>query len=90
MLTWKTPLFLSGRSLGAAALDRVLLLLRRLILPWVAERGLGEEGELGGTQVRICLLEGAAGREGLSAASARPTARRSAGRACTGFAFIRL
>lgn len=54
MLTWKTLLFLSGRSLGAAVLDCVLLLLRWLILPWAAERGLGEEGELGGgTQVRI-------------------------------------
>lgn len=48
MLTWKTLLFLSGRSLGAAVLDCVLLLLRWLILPWAAERGLGEEGELGG------------------------------------------
>lgn len=56
MLTWKTLLFLPGRSLGAAELDRVLLLLRRLILPRVAERGRGEEGELGGMQVRIHRL----------------------------------
>lgn len=91
MLTWKTLLFLSGRSLGAAVLDCVLLLLRWLILPWAAERGLGEEGELGGG--RRCVSnasEGVARREGLSATSARPTARRSAGRACAGFPFIRV
>lgn len=39
MLTWKTLLFLSGRSRGAAGLDRMLLPLRGLILPWAGGGG---------------------------------------------------
>lgn len=53
--------------------------------------GLGRGGGVGGG--RRCVSnasEGVARREGLSATSARPTARRSAGRACAGFPFIRV